>query len=132
MELGGRLVSLAEMKDTLAALGYAGVDVQELFNPGRFKSKAAVMGMTCGTVLDMTCMNPHTNQHWDFSRAEDKEMAKALIETEDPYFVIGAPPCRMFSLLMAFNTMDPEKRKVAGRDREAERMMKAMTEREEI
>ena len=91
--------ALAVIDVELGMMGYAGVDVQELFNPGRISAEANRLGMTVGTVIDFTQTNPRTERPWDLSDDEDQAEAWRLIQVEDPYFIVGAPPCRAMSVL---------------------------------
>ena len=48
--------------------------------------------------LDFACQKDD-GSHWDFSKQSDKQEALRLIESDDPDWVIGSPPCTAFSLL---------------------------------
>ena len=45
-----------------------------------------------GSSLDLT-------NGWNFSKSEHRRRAWLKIKEEDPYCVIGSPPCTMFSML---------------------------------
>ena len=49
-------------------------------------------------VLDLRFTNPE-GENWDFTIKKHRDMAKALIDSEDPDWIIGAPPCTLFSTL---------------------------------
>ena len=48
--------------------------------------------------LDLACPKDNGDM-WDFSKARDRAEAMRLIETEDPDWIVGSPPCTAFSLL---------------------------------
>ena len=37
-------------------------------------------------------------QHWDFTKKSDRREAKHMIDTQNPDWVIGAPPCTPFPI----------------------------------
>ena len=46
--------------------------------------------------LDLRTTKPN-GAPWDFSLASDRQLARSMIETEKPTWVIGSPPCTFFS-----------------------------------
>ena len=58
------------------------------------------LNLTGLRVLDLRSKK-ETGENWDFSRREDRELALALLDSEDPDWVVGAPPCTVFSLINA-------------------------------
>ena len=48
--------------------------------------------------LDFACLRPN-GERLDLSRATDRREAMELVESDDPDWVIGSPPCTSFSLL---------------------------------
>ena len=49
---------------------------------------------------------------WDFNRREDRRLARELIDSEDPEWLIGSPPCTAFSIWnysMNYPKMDADK-----------------------
>ena len=36
--------------------------------------------------------------HWDFTRREDRRLARSMIDHDKPAWVVGSPPCAPFSL----------------------------------
>ena len=60
--------------------------------------------------LDFACQKDD-GSHWDFSKQSDRQEALRLIESDDPDWVIGSPPCTAFSLLnvgLNYPKMDKE------------------------
>ena len=57
--------------------------------------------MKPGSALDLTT-------GWDFDREHDRREAMRRIEEEDPMFIIGSPPCTMFSTLQQFQRRQRE------------------------
>ena len=55
------------------------------------------MNLAAGTTFDMVA--DAAGRRWDFRRAEDRARARRLIAEEQPYLVIGSPPCTVFSRL---------------------------------
>ena len=53
---------------------------------------AAKFGLIPGTSFDLT-------NGWDFSKDSHRTGAWKLIKEQDPYCIIGSPPCTMFSML---------------------------------
>ena len=54
------------------------------------------LNSTSLAVMDL-CTNKPNGSPWDFSKRNDRELARSMIAEEDPDFVIGAPPCTDFS-----------------------------------
>ena len=82
-----------------------GVDLTEVYSPVRVAAVAAKFGLRPGSSLDLT-------NGWNFSKSEHRRRALLKIKEEDPYCVIGSPPCTMFSMLQeltkAVKKDDPE------------------------
>ena len=66
-----------------------GVDVTEIYSPVRVAAVAAKFGMKPGSSFDLT-------NGWDFTRKEHREKAWNKIKQEEPYCIIGLPPCTLF------------------------------------
>ena len=45
---------------------------------------------------------------WDFTKSEDRKKAWKQIIEEQPFMIIGSPPCTLFSVLQAINTKKME------------------------
>ena len=48
--------------------------------------------------LDFACPRADGSM-WDFSRPTDRQEALSMVETQDPDWIIGSPPCTSFSVL---------------------------------
>ena len=48
--------------------------------------------------MDFAC-EKENGDRWDFTRSSDRDEAMAVLEKDDPDWVIGSPPCTAFSLL---------------------------------
>ena len=80
----------------ILASAILGVDVTEIYSPERIAKVAAEFGLVQGSSMDLT-------NGWDFSRGDHRRAAMRQIEKEDPYVLIGSPPCTYFSMLMELN-----------------------------
>ena len=69
-----------------------GVDITEVYSPVRVAAVAGKFGLTGGTSFDLT-------NGWNFSDPQHRAAAWKKIKQEDPYCIIGSPPCTMFSAL---------------------------------
>ena len=61
--------------------------------------------------LDLRTCKPD-GDNWDFNRAEDRRMARDLVESRRPTWIIGSPPCTSFTLFNThwnFPRCDPQK-----------------------
>ena len=92
--------------------GLARLKVSELFSPPRVTA-------LLGTVPDLSALAPgstfdlrmdRNGKSWDFLRADHRREVRRRIEQEDPYLVVGSPPCTDFSILfknLNSKKMDP-------------------------
>ena len=80
----------------MLAMALNGVDVTEVFSPPRVVQMAVRMGMIGGQSMDL-------KTGWDFSMRSDRKKAVEMILREDPWLVVGSPPCTMFSMLQNLN-----------------------------
>ncbi len=72
--------------------------VVELFSPPRVtKALPAGTRLVAGSTFDLHADVDGTR--WDFSKAQDRKLALERIRAEEPFLVIGSPPCTMFSSL---------------------------------
>ena len=70
----------------------ARVGVAEVYSPPRLTAMAATFGLTPGIAVDLTTpRNEHEN--WDLEKKDHVEDAERKIEKEDPFFLMGSPPC---------------------------------------
>ena len=73
-----------------------GVDITEVFSPARVAQVAKKFGLLAGSSMDLT-------DGWDFNLNEHKQLAWKRIKDEQPYVVVGSPPCTYFSVLQELN-----------------------------
>ena len=72
------------------------VDVAEVFCPGRLAEHAHLFGLTPGLAADL-------RTGWDLSTQEGQRECWKHLEREDPYFILGSPMCKAFSVLQSLN-----------------------------
>ena len=106
----------------MLAMALNGVDITEVFSPPRVVQMAVRMGMVGGRSMDL-------KTGWDFSVRSDRRKAVEMILREDPWLVVGSPPCTMFSLLQNLNVhkyghMEERKRAFEEKKRAAEEHVK--------
>ena len=77
-------------------------DVCEVYSPPRIVEEATKLGLRPGFSLDLT-VNRDDGTPWDFNiRRHRDEVVKRVI-AEEPFCLIGSPPCTMFSCLQNGN-----------------------------
>jgi hypothetical protein len=79
----------------------SGQVVTELFSPPRVNAKVhdtQDAGLIAGTSFDMI-VDQHTGASWDFLQADHRRRCWARLRIENPWVVIGSPPCTAFSVL---------------------------------
>ncbi len=87
--------------------------VIELFSPPRVCSeldKRSEGPLSSGISSDFT-VNTQTGEKWDFLSAVDRRACWKRLRVEDPWVVIGSPPCTdfcAFNVQWNFPRMDPE------------------------
>ena len=78
------------------------VSLYEVYGRGALADMATKMGDGLNVVglrvLDLRFDNPR-GVPWDSSRPDHQEMAMALVEEDDPDWIVGAPPCTDWSIL---------------------------------
>ena len=90
-------VATKKMKETekidnhIFDLFILGVDITEVYSLDRGDEVAKRHGLVPGSSLDLT-------KGWDFTKPEHSRAAWRKIKTEDPYLIIGSPPCTLFSM----------------------------------
>ena len=77
-------------------------DVSEVYSPPRIVAEAARQGLKPGFSLDLTVQREDGDQ-WDFSRKRHRDEATRMVVQDEPYCLIGSPPCTMFSVLQNGN-----------------------------
>ena len=73
-----------------------GVDITEVYSPDRVNEVARRWGLRPGSSMDLT-------NGYDFTKASDRKRAWDKIKEEDPFLLIGSPPCTLFSILQELN-----------------------------
>ena len=90
----------------------AAITFQEAYGRGGLTEEARKSSLNIKGLrsLDLACQKDD-GSHWDFSKQADRQEALRLLETDDPDWVIGSPPCTAFSLLnvgLNYPKMDKE------------------------
>ena len=87
-----------------------GKHVSEVYSPPRVTHIAKKVGLSTGFALDLTQLDPDDGMPWDLSCPEKQAKAEARLREEQPFLLIGSPPCTAFSQLFASNItkMKPE------------------------
>ena len=86
----------APIRSIFAIQTQSSVDFVELYNPGNFTANKGEL--VAGTVIDCK-----VNPHLDLTSSQVRQEVATLIEREDPLFLIGAPPCTVFSSMQNIN-----------------------------
>ena len=86
----------APIRSIFAIQAQTNVDFVELYNPGNFTANRGEL--IAGTVIDCK-----VNPQFDLTSSQVRQEAATLIEKEDPLFLIGAPPCTVFSSMQNIN-----------------------------
>ena len=90
---GRHLGEETPIRSIFATQTQSSVDFVELYNPGNFTANKGEL--VAGTVIDC-----EVNPHLDLTSSQE---VATLIEREDPLFLIGAPPCTVFSSMQNIN-----------------------------
>ena len=59
------------------------------------------MSMVGGSTFDLRC--DANGVAWDFRKAADRQRAREQIRREEPFLVVGSPPCTEFSSVQNLN-----------------------------
>ena len=86
----------APIRSIFAIQAQTNVDFVELYNPGNFTANKGEL--VAGTVIDCK-----VNPQFDLTSSQVRQEVAILIEKEDPLFLIGAPPCTVFSSMQNIN-----------------------------
>ena len=83
----------------------------EYCNPGCFTELAGEFGMLPGLIADIDLNDRESQEPLDMTLEVNQQRYMAALEDQDPYLVIGAPPCTRYSRLQNLNRgkQDPEK-----------------------
>jgi hypothetical protein len=87
-------LELDEISEVICELG--GAHVAEIFSPPRYCKQASRLGLRAGFSVDLTENKPN-GEKWDLCKDEDVRELEKVQKDEDPYFLIGSPPCEVFS-----------------------------------
>ena len=79
-----------------------GVDVTEVYSPERVTAMARQMGMKGGWAFGLTT-HDERGVPWDLSDPKTQERVMKRCAAEDPYVLIGSPPCTEFSRVQFYN-----------------------------
>ncbi|CAK0841849.1 unnamed protein product [Prorocentrum cordatum] len=102
METGG----LEEVPLELQSLAFS-----EYCNPGCFTELAGEFGMLPGLAADISLKDRESQEALDMRKIVNQQRYMQALEDQDPYLVIGAPPCTRVSKLTSLNRgkyKDPE------------------------
>ena len=86
----------APLRSIFAIQAQSNVDFVELYNPGNFTANKGEL--IAGTVIDCKI-----NPQFDLTSSQVRQEVATLIEREAPLFLIGAPPCTVFSSMQNIN-----------------------------
>ena len=87
-------VSGEEVRDIATlCLELGAVDLAEVYSPGRFGEAAWRHGLRPGFAVDL-------QTGWNMDLQEHVETLREVQEEQDPYIVMGSPPCTEFSRLL--------------------------------
>jgi hypothetical protein len=93
--------------------------VTELYSPPRVTTTLPRWGLVAGSTFDLHA--DEAGVAWDFTRPQDRKRAWERIRAEEPFLVVGSPPCTMFSRLqLNLNANKMGKAEWERRRREAE------------
>ena len=90
--------TLEEVPFELQSLSFS-----EYCNPGCFTGLAGEFGMLPGMVADANLKDRESQEAMDMTLAVNQQRYMAALEDQDPYLVIGAPPCTRASQLQSMN-----------------------------
>ena len=93
--------------------------VAELYSPPRVTATLPRLGLVAGATVDLRA--DEAGGAWDFTKQQDRKRAWERIRAEEPFLVVGSPPCTMFSRLnLNLNARKMGKDEWERRRREAE------------
>ena len=78
------------------AMCILGIDVTEIYSPERVNQVCERYGLTKGSSMDLT-------NGWDFDTSEHRRKARRHVIDEEPFLVVGSPPCTYLSMLQELN-----------------------------
>ena len=79
-------------------------DVVEMYSPPRIVQEVGLrqyggVRLKPGWSLDLTLNDPVTKQAWDFTKSSCRQRAWEMVQSGEPFMLIGSPPCTAFSSL---------------------------------
>ena len=83
-----------------------GHDLTEVYSPWRVNDAVRLLDMKPGYALDLTVPGPD-GQHWDFSKPADRMKLRRLVKERRPFFIIGSPPCTVYSAMQNYRRSMP-------------------------
>ncbi len=93
--------------DAVMAMRVGPAAVVELYSPPRVTATLpAGTGLVAGSTFDLHA--DVDGVKWDFEKPQDRKRAWERIRAEEPFLVIGSPPCTMFSSLQNLNAKKGE------------------------
>ena len=73
-----------------------GVVITEVYSPESVARKSVEFGLVAGSSVDLT-------NGWESTRAGHGRAAWIQVGKDDPYLLVGSPPCTRFSVLQDLN-----------------------------
>ncbi len=77
--------------------------VAELYSPPRVTAALPIGELAAGSTFDLRADVDGVT--WDFGKPDDRRRALERIRAEEPYLVIGSPPCTMLRSLQNLSAM---------------------------
>ena len=92
------------------AVELGAVDMIEIYTPKRFTAMAPKYGLRPGFAVDLNETKPDSDVCWDLEKPEDVKELEIRVDQEEPYVLMGSPPCDPFSRLQAIlrRSRDPD------------------------
>ena len=107
-----QLIAENEEEERISILLSLGqIDVAEVYSPERITKRAGEFGLQNGLAMDLNEINPFTGRPWNFTDEKDRNTPRWYVTKMQPEFLIGSPPCTLFSTLQHIggNSTDAEK-----------------------
>ena len=71
--------------------------------PPRVASRSRRAGLRGGWSLDLSSPDPVSGKYWDLSNPAEQAKVFQMIRRDKPMFIVGCPPCTIFSNLQNMN-----------------------------
>jgi len=111
----------------LSQLGYASVDIAEIFSPPRFTKSAEHYDLLAGLCVDLSTTKAD-GEYWDLLKSEDVELLEKLQEEQQPRLLTGSPPCTVFSTLRRLSDRKRDPATVQKEQEEGKEMLRTACE----